>query len=108
MGLIVTPIKAEKLEDWKNMTKSLKGEKSQEFKEFNERYGLTRHNVWLVESPNGPLAVVLHEGLGADTIMQKVATSNHSFDLLFKEQLEKFHGMKLDGPPPGPMPIKMI
>ncbi len=108
MGLIVSPIKSDKLEDWKKMTKSLLGEKSHEFKEFNKKYGLTRHDVWLVESPNGPLAVVLHEGPGADTIMQKVATSHDSFDVMFKEKLEEFHGMKFDGPPPGPMPVKMV
>ena len=108
MGLVVTPIKADKVEDWKSWCKSMEAEKSQEFKEFNKKYGLTRHDVWFVESPNGPMAVVLHEGPGADSVMQKVAMSQDSFELHFKEKLIEFHGMDLDGPPPGPMPVKVI
>jgi len=40
--------------------------------------------------------------------MQNVALSENSFDVSFKEKLKEFHGMDLNGPPPGPMPIKII
>jgi hypothetical protein len=72
------------------------------------RYGLTRHDAWFVETPNGAMAVVLHEGPGADSFMHKIGQSDNSFDLAMKQHLEDFHGMRLDQPPPGPMPVKIL
>ena len=108
MGLILAPIMEGKLEGWKNWTKGLTGSNKVEFADFNERYGLSRHNVWLVETPGGQVAAVLHEGPGADTFMQKVGQSDHPFDKSFIKAVEDFNGMDLNSPPPGPPPIKMI
>lgn len=108
MGLVVAPVVKGKEEEWKNWSLELKGEMKEKFDDLNKRYGLTRHDIWAVETPNGLLAVVLHEGPGADTFMQKVATSNNQTDVLFKENLGKFHGINLNAPPSGPMPVKLI
>ena len=78
------------------------------FDEFNKKHGLTRHDAWLAETSEGPVVVALHEGPGADDFMQNVADSQDSFEVDFKEKLMEFHGMDLAGPPPGPMPVKMI
>lgn len=107
MGLVVVPIKKDKLEAWKNWNKKFIEEKKSEFEDLNKRHGLTRHDVWLAETPAGPMAVVLHEGPGAETFMQNVAKSENSFDIWMKESIEDFHGMDMGAPPPGPMPIKM-
>lgn len=107
MGVVVVPIPNDKVESWKEWAKSLGSEKSSEFNEFNERYGLTRHNAWLAETPGGTMVVAMHEGPGAEEFLAKVAGSDHSFDLSFKEKLKEFHGMDFDGPPP-PMPVQMI
>ncbi len=108
MGLVVTPVVKGKEQEWKNWVNEMKGDMKKDFDDLNNRYGLTRHDVWAVESPNGLMAVVLHEGPGADTFMQKIATSENKTNLLFKESLGKFHGMDLNAPPPGPMPVKLI
>jgi len=108
MGLIIAPLKEDKLEAWKKWAETLSGEKNKAFNEFNKKYGLTRHDAWLAETPDGPVVVALHEGPGADSFMQSVAESDGSFESDFKEKLMEFHGMDLSGPPPGPMPVKMI
>ena len=108
MGLVVAPVVKGQEENWKSWTQKMKGEMKKDWDELNKRHGLTRHNVWSVESPNGLLAVVLHEGPGADAFMHKVATSDHPIDKLMKESIEKFHGMDLSAPPPGPMPVNLI
>lgn len=108
MGLVVAPIAEGKLEAFKKWANELKGSRKAEFNELNKRYGLTRHDAWLVETPNGAMAVVLHEGPGADSFMQKVGHSDNSFDLEMKEHLEDIHGMRMDQPPPGPMPVKLL
>lgn len=103
MGLVVAPIVKGQEEEWKKWVKTSKTD----LEDLNKRYGLTRHDVWSVETPDGLMAVVLHEGPGADSFMQKVAASDNKTDLQFKESLSKFHGMDLNGPPPGPMPVKL-
>ena len=108
MGLVIVPIKEEKVQAWKSWSKKLTGERKNEFEDMNKRYGLTRHNAWLAETPAGSMAVVLHEGPGADTFMPNVAKSDHEFDVWMKESIEGFHDMDLSAPPPGPMPVKMI
>uniref|UniRef100_UPI003216D9DE hypothetical protein n=1 Tax=uncultured Draconibacterium sp. TaxID=1573823 RepID=UPI003216D9DE len=108
MGLVIVPIKENKVEAWKSWSKKLTGERKEEFDDLNKRYGLVRHDAWLAETPSGPVAVVLHEGPGAETFMQNVAKSDNRFDVWMKENIEDFHGMELGAPPPGPMPVKMI
>ena len=107
MGLVVAPIMEGKLEAWKRWTSDLAGSKKSEFDDFNKRYGLTRHDVWLAETPAGPMAVVLHEGPGGDTMMQKIGHSENSFDKAMTKLLSEFHGMDLNSPPPYPMPTKI-
>ena len=108
MGLVLAPIREGKLDDWKSWNAELKGVMKDEFEEFNKRYGLTRHEVWLAETPGGPVAVVFHEGPGGDAFMQKLGQSDHGFDLAMRQSIEEFHNMDLSSPPPGPMPTKMI
>lgn len=108
MGLVVVPIKEGKLEAWKSWNKRFSLERRNEFEDLNKRYGLTRHNVWLAQTPVGAMAVVLHEGPGSDTFMQDLAKSENSFDVWMKESIEDFHGMDLGAPPPLPMPVQMI
>jgi hypothetical protein len=108
MGLVLAPILEGKLEEWKSWNVELAGAKKGEFDEFNRRYELTRHEVWLAETPGGPMAVVRHDGPGGDTFMQKLSQSDHSFDVAMKESIESFHAMDLSAPPPGPIPVRMI
>lgn len=108
MGLVVTPVLKGKEEEWKNWTLSLKGENKKDFDDFNKRYGLNRHDVWAVETPNGLLAVVLHEGPGADSFMPRIVASDDPFDLEMKKILKTFHGIDFNSPPSGPMPTRLI
>jgi hypothetical protein len=107
MGLVVVPVLKGREEEWKSWSRKLKGEMKKDFDDLNQRHGLTRHDVWAVETPDGLLAVVLHEGPGADSFMHDIAVSDHPTDIRMKESIEKFHGMDMSGPPPGPMPEKM-
>jgi hypothetical protein len=108
MGLVVAPVLKGMEEEWKNWLHQMKNEKKKDWDELNKRYSLTRHDVWAVETPNGLMAVVLHEGPGAESFMHDVAVSDHPIDILMKENIEKCHGMDMNAPPPGPMPEKLI
>ncbi len=40
-------------------------------------------------------------------MMQKVGHSENSFDKSMVKLISDFHGMDMNAPPPGPMPVKM-
>ena len=108
MGLVLAPVKGEKIQDYKNWIKEIVEEKKEAFDDMNKRHVITRHEVWLAETQVGTMAAVIHEGPGADTFMPNVANSDNSFDIWFKNSILDLHGMDLGAPPPGPMPVKMI
>jgi hypothetical protein len=108
MGLVVAPVVKGMEEEWKSWTLKLKGEMKKDYDDLNKRHGLTRHDVWAVETPNGLLAVVLHEGPGAGAFMHNVAVSDNPVDIQMRESIAKFHGMDMSAPPPGPMPFKLV
>ncbi len=104
MGVVLAPIVAGKLEAWKHWAKELKGPRIEDLRDFNRRYGLTRHAAWLAETPAGPVVIALHEGPGANEFMQKIGSSQLDFDVWFKEKVKEVHGLDVTQPPPGPSP----
>ena len=92
MGAIAAPILPGKLEVWKEFCADCEGERKQEFADFNERYSLTRHRAWLQATPDGGhLAIVLHEGPGADEFMPSLGQSSHAFDVWFRDNIKEVH-----------------
>jgi hypothetical protein len=109
MSLVVAPITDGKLDAWKGFLEECKsGSKKEAFRDLNKRYQLSRHDVWHVETPGGPMAVVLHEGPGADEFMQAIGRSDHPFDVWMRENISEFHNIHFDQPPPGPPPEKLL
>ena len=107
-NVAIIPVLSDKLEDWKQLLTDMSGPRSSDFEDFNTRYQLTRHRVWLQQNPDGSnLAVVLHEGEGANTIMQRFATSDHPFDVELRNKIGDAHGIDFTQPPPPPPELLM-
>lgn len=104
MAFVVAPILEGKLDTWKTWITELKGPRTADLKDMNQRMGLTRHAAWLVETPMGAMVAVLQEGPGGDTFMQKLGESTNEFDRSFAAKVMDVHGMDVTQPPPGPMP----
>jgi hypothetical protein len=104
MGVVLSPILEGKVDAWKQWSKELMGPSKEALKDFNRRYGLTRHAAWLAQTPSGPVVVALQEGAGGADFMPKLVTSQHKFDVLFKNKLLEIHGFDLSKPLPGPLP----
>lgn len=102
-NVVVMPVLSDKVEDWKQLIADLSGPRSNDFADFNTRYQLTRHRAWLQQNPDGSyLALVLHEGEGASTIMQRLVASEHPFDVEFRNKVGDLHGIDFTQPPPPP------
>jgi hypothetical protein len=52
----------------------------------------------------GDLVAVIHEGPGAEELLPKLATSEHEFDVWFRDNVQELHGMDVANPPPLPEP----
>ena len=104
MGVILAPILEGKVETWKAWIVELQGSRNEAFKDLNTRFGLTRHDAWLAQTPGGPAVIVLVEGPGNEEFMPKLAASENEFDIWFRGQILDIHGMDVSQPPPGPMP----
>jgi hypothetical protein len=74
------------------------GPRREEFDRFNERMGLTLHRAWLMQTFQGPLAVVVFDGPGAENYLQKMATAQEPFDRWFRGRVSECHGIDLATP----------
>ena len=108
MSLILAPIVDGKMGTWKQWATDLKDSRAEEFKEFNTRYRLTRHSAWLAETPAGPVVAALHEGPGAENFMSDLATSDHEFDVWFRDSITDIHNIDFNAPLPGSPPQLLI
>lgn len=99
MSVLMIPILAGEVENWKKMSQEFSGSKKEEFEDFNKRYGLTRHDAWLWETDSNTLAVVMHEGPGEEEVMKKLAESNHDFDTWFRNKISTVHGVDFSQAP---------
>jgi len=102
MLAMAVPLIENEVEPWKAWVRELTGPRSGEFDDFNERMGLTLHRAWLTYGPEGPLAVVVLDGPGANDFLHELARSNEAFDKWFREHISQHHG--IDFSKPGALP----
>jgi hypothetical protein len=98
MNAIAVPVLESKVEAWKAWVLECMGPRREEFDRFNERMGLTLHRAWLMQSLQGPLAVVVFDGPDADSSLQRMAKSQEPFDRWFRQHVAEFHGIDLSTP----------
>lgn len=108
MAVVLAPIQPGKVDVWKQWVGELAGPRKAEFADLNKRYGLTKHEAWLAESPSGPAVVAVHEGPGSETFLAELAKSTSAFDTWFAGKIKEIHGLDVANPPPGPMPKKYL
>lgn len=95
MYAIAVSLVQNKIGAWKAWMRECTDSRRDEFEAFNERMGLTLHRAWLASEREGPLAIVVFDGPGAETFLQKLATSKEPFDKWFRERVSEYHGMDI-------------
>ncbi len=108
MGAIAVPIVPGQEEAWKAFANDLLNGRAEEFNNFNERFELTSHKSWYQETPDGAMVIAYHDGPGAGSFMEKLATSDHPFDSWFRERISTIHGMDATQPMPGGPPQLIV
>lgn len=108
MGAMAAPIVPGKEATWEAWIADCKGSRKAGFDDMNQRMALTSHRAWLQKTPDGhQLAIVLHEGPGADAYLGKLATSENDFDVWFRGVIAEVHGIDFSQPLP-PMAVEKL
>jgi hypothetical protein len=100
IALPCLPGGAEKLRD---LAAECAGPRRAEFQEFHRRLGLSGERWFLQQSPQAELLVLTLEGDPGGAI-RKLATSDHPFDVWFRERVKEVHGVDFSKPLPTPPP----
>jgi len=108
MGMMLVPLKADKVTAWHGFAEELSGPRKADFAEFNKRHKLTKHEAWLCETPAGAFVCAIHEGPGAADLIPNIAKSTNAFDKWFISKLSELHGIDVSKPPPGKLPERKI
>jgi hypothetical protein len=97
-GIILTfPILAGKVEAWRRFCQEISGARLQMYLSSRRRSGITSEQMALVETPFGATAVTTLEAPNVDRALGQVITSDHSFDVWYRERLQELHGITLAG-----------
>ncbi|BCW70024.1 DUF6176 family protein [Arthrobacter sp. NicSoilB8] len=97
------PILPGKLEEWKALDAEMAGARADDHKRSRERMGITREVASLMQTPQGDFVCLFHEAEDLAKAFGTLATSDDPYDVWFREQLVKLHGLTsemLQGPPP--------
>jgi hypothetical protein len=97
------PILPGKTEAARTFQRALDGSRRGEYRESEEKIGITKELWFLQQTPNGDLFVAYLESADPDRALGMFAQSREPFEVWFKEQLTTITGMDLNTPPPGPL-----
>jgi hypothetical protein len=108
MGLIVSPLAADKVAAWNAFVEEATVARKEEFDDFNRRHGITKHETWLAETAVGAFVIAIHEGPGAEGLMARIAQSEHPFDRWFAARLREVYGRDVSKPATGKKPERKV
>ena len=104
IALPCLPGGADKLRD---LARECSGPRQAEFEDFHRRLGLSAERWFLQQTPQGDLCIVTLEGDPAGA-MARLGSSQHPFDVWFREAVKGVHGVDFAAPLPGPAPVQVF
>lgn len=97
-GVILTfPILSGKVEAWRRFCQELSGSRRKMYEASRLRMGITRERFALVETHFGATAVTTLEAQDVAQALKQLIASRQPFDVWYREQLLKLHGINLTG-----------
>jgi hypothetical protein len=97
-GIVLTfPILSGKVEAWRRFCQELSGSRRQPYEASRQRMGITRERLALVETAFGSMAVTTLEAPDVDRALGQIIASDLTFDVWYRERLQKLHGINLAG-----------
>ena len=85
-----------KQEAWRRFYQGLEGSRRHQYEELHKRLRITKELVWLIEMPQGDVAIAYLEADDPERMIPDLAASNLPFDCWFKEQLLILYGLDVE------------
>jgi hypothetical protein len=108
MIAMALPIPPEKLETWRETLSSFAGARRAEFGDSRRRMGAVREWVWLQQTPQGAMELLVIEAADPARLFEQLATSQEPFDVDFRAFVLDVYGIDLSQPLPGPLPEQVL
>jgi hypothetical protein len=97
-GIVLTfPILAGKVEAWRRFCQELSGSRRKPYEASRQRLGIMREQLALVDTAFGATAVTTLEAPNVAKALGQIIASVLPFDIWYREQLQKLHGINLAG-----------
>ncbi len=92
------PILPGKQEAWRRCLQEMLDVYRSDYEAFRRRLGMTKVSVWLTEMPGGNMVIVHIEAEELETILPKLAASDHAFDRWLRQHVLELHGLDVTQP----------
>ena len=90
-------------EKLRSLARECDGARRAEFDDFHRRVGLSGERWYLQQTAQGEVCIITMEGDPGGAIA-KLGSSDHPFDVWFREAVREVHGVDFARPLPGPPP----
>jgi uncharacterized protein DUF6176 len=87
------PLLPGKSEVWRRWVQELQGLRQAEYAEALRRWGISRTRSWISEARGSDVVVTYFELQDPDALSDILETSQHPFDIWYRQKLQEFHGM---------------
>ncbi|HYH32437.1 MAG TPA: hypothetical protein VD903_18860 [Pseudonocardia sp.] len=108
MIAMALPIPPEKYPVWRETVLSFAGARRAEYDASRRRMGVVRQGVWVQQTPQGPVEILVIDAADPATLFERLATSQEPFDVEFRAFVLDVYGLDLAEPLPSPLPEQLL
>jgi L-rhamnose mutarotase len=98
------PIYPDKAEEYKRFIQELQGTRRDEYVEARRNMGIRKVMLWVQHIRGGDLLITYYECEDLDRMVEGLSSSQRPFDVWFRDQVKKYHGVALERGPGGSPP----
>ncbi len=98
------PIYPDRVQEYKQFIRELQEARRDEYVEARRSMGIRKVMLWVQHTRRGDLLITYYDCEDVGRMVEGLASSQKPFDVWFREQVERFHGVALEKGPGGDPP----
>lgn len=102
------PIYPEKAGEYKRFIEELQGSRREEYVEARKNMGISKVMLWIQRTRGGELLITYYECEDVGRMVEGLSSSGRPFDVWFRDQVRKYHGVALEKGPGGNPPEMIL
>jgi len=92
---LAAPIRPGMHEAWRRFIQEIEGRRHGQYEASRQRLGIISEAAWLVETPQGAMALLYLEAEEPLHLLARLVVSESTFDRWFLRQVQELHGLDL-------------